>query len=384
MTYRVLWFSRERYRSNSGPGGRFYASVPLTKGGTGLSLQTYNFSMTTSGRRWHIGFTFGKNAEVADSAMTPGHATGPLRNPRWNEDKVPSMVMNFLYRMDLLHRLDFPIFRTEHHKKTSAVIHRGSKTMSFKNDQARDDLRVPNQHSLTFHCKKIEMADLCAYSSKRSFLVDSQTRSRSSKHPDQGSSFQGPPASTFHRPHTTMMPLFHRRFGTAGCHQLQQRLDRLQRRRTSSSPLDGRRKLDNGLSFSRRHYTSNCNPRLAPVPPRRRGKLLEMEEYEAFCKEQQQQKQQGQKTTRFSSPAVVEEKEHWEPWEPVFYFGILPILIWCGLIYFTPGMKEEFYEEMGWQTQQPPQEPNDTDDDEDAATANEVAATTTTSGPNER
>jgi hypothetical protein len=226
MTYRVLWFSRERYRSNSGPGGRFYASVPLTKGGTGLSLQTYNFSMTTSGRRWHIGFTFGKNAEVADSAMTPGHATGPLRNPRWNEDKVPSMVMNFLYRMDLLHRLDFPIFRTEHHKKTSAVIHRGSKTMSFKNDQARDDLRVPNQHSLTFHCKKIEMADLCAYSSKRSFLVDSQTRSRSSKHPDQGSSFQGPPASTFHRPHTTMMPLFHRRFGTAGCHQLQQRLDR--------------------------------------------------------------------------------------------------------------------------------------------------------------
>jgi hypothetical protein len=113
-----------------------------------------------------------------------------------------------------------------------------------------------------------------------------------------------------------------------------------------------------------------------------------MEEYEAFCKEQQQQKQ-GQKTTRFSSrQEPVEEKEHWEPWEPVFYFGILPILIWCGLIYFTPGMKEEFYKEMGWYKQQLP--PDDTDDNNDgnnnAAASNDeaAAATTTSAGTNAR
>jgi hypothetical protein len=142
---------------------------------------------------------------------------------------------------------------------------------------------------------------------------------------------------------------------------------------TSRAPLDQQQRQQLGTAASARNTNNNNNN------GRRRGKLRETAEYEAFCRQQQQQLQGqpaggGVNNTKKSMPAPGNKEQHWEPWEPIVYFGILPIVIWCGIIYFSPELRAQMYEHMEWQ--QPPDtviaaetSRNDTDTDTAATVA---------------
>jgi hypothetical protein len=144
---------------------------------------------------------------------------------------------------------------------------------------------------------------------------------------------------------------------------------------TSRTPPLDRQHRQLGTPSSASARTNNNNN------GRRRGKLRETAEYEAFCRQQQQLRDQpaggGVNNTKKSMPAPENKEQHWEPWEPIVYFGILPIVIWCGIIYFSPELRAQMYEHMEWQ--QPPDTviaASSSRNDTDTATTNVTTAAT--------
>jgi hypothetical protein len=113
--------------------------------------------------------------------------------------------------------------------------------------------------------------------------------------------------------------------------------------RSRTSMIDRQRQLGTTTTLrnKRRPETNKRIPR----------SLQEAEEYKAFCR-QQIKKDQPPSSSSSSLKANHSNNhdatEEWAPWEPFVYFGVLPILIWCGIVYCSPELRQEFNELMGW------------------------------------